>query len=148
MLTKNKVLDDVKLKKFETGAIDGRDFKRLCDYFGPEEWKWFGFSLKEDADLSQFKQKEWTEDNFKESLRGDLEFAFEKALGKRGLSAGAMYSVVKMWLRILEDQLYYDEEYAQYGLPLFKKVALKYGFPNEIGEDYGNEFKYSAEADM
>ena len=67
----------------------------------------------------------------------DVAFGFEKALDKRGISSGLMYSVVKMWLRVLEDELAKSDAYAQYGLPLFKAVAVKYGFPNPIGEDLG-----------
>lgn len=74
------------------------------------------------------------------ALASDLEFAFEKALGQRGISASVMNDVIKMWMWVLDDEeLANCEEYAQYGLPLLKKVAVKYGLPNEIGDDYGNE---------
>ncbi len=56
-----------------------------------------------------------------------------------------MYEVVKMWMYILEDDLQNFEDYAQYGLPLFKAVALKYGFENPIGEDKGDEDKYASD---
>lgn len=77
-----------------------------------------------------------------------MAFGFEKALDKRGLSAEAMHEVVRMWLWILEDELYESAEkaysdYVHYGLPQLKKVAVKYGFPNEIGDNYGNEAQYS-----
>jgi len=32
-----------------------------------------------------------------------------------------------------------------YGLPLFKATAIKYGFPNPIGDDSGSERKYDCE---
>ena len=48
-----------------------------------------------------------------------------------------------MWMWILEDDLQYMDSYAMYGLPLFKAVALKYGFKNEIGKDTGKEEKYN-----
>ena len=35
------------------------------------------------------------------------------------------------------------ERYALYGLPLLKATALKYGFPNEIGDDEGTESRYT-----
>jgi hypothetical protein len=78
-------------------------------------------------------------------LKRDLEFAFEKALNKRGLSARTMNSVIRMWMWILDDELADCEEYAQYGLPLLKKVAVKYNLPNQIGDDYGNESKYACD---
>jgi hypothetical protein len=70
-------------------------------------------------------------------------------LDKRGISAGLMYEVVKMWMWVLEDDLqnHNEEDYAQYGLPLLKAVAVKYEFKNEIGDDYGNEWKYSTESE-
>ncbi len=49
---------------------------------------------------------------------------------------------------VLEDkELFDNDEYAQYGLPFFKKVAVKYGFNNPIGDDEGNEYMYSSEYD-
>lgn len=63
----------------------------------------------------------------------------------RRISASFMYSVVKMWNSILEDGLEDFDEYAQYGLPLLKATALRYGFSNPIGNYSGTEFRYSAE---
>ena len=53
-----------------------------------------------------------------------------------------------MWNWILEEGFEnYDEDngYAQYGLPLFKATAVKYGFDNPIGEDSGRESKYASD---
>jgi hypothetical protein len=38
-----------------------------------------------------------------------------------------------------------EEDYAMYGLPLFKAVAVKYGWNNPIGNDSGSEDKYEDE---
>lgn len=65
-------------------------------------------------------------------------------MNKRGISAGLMYEVVSMWNWILEEGLENFDKYAQYGLPLFKATAEKYGFDNPIGSDKGNESKYAA----
>lgn len=75
-------------------------------------------------------------------LETDIAFAFEKALDKRGISSSLMYEVIKMWLWVLDDDLQHFDEYSMYGFPLFKSVALKYGFPNPIGDDSGRESKY------
>lgn len=136
MLSREEVLQAVKSGR-ESKCIDFRDYARLCDYFPVEEWHHFGFGLKEGAEPPPVK--EWTKENILRDLKSDLEFAFKKALGKRGISAGLMYEVVKMWLWILEDPLQDFEEYTPYGLPLFKAVAVKYGFPNPIGDDTGTE---------
>ena len=49
-----------------------------------------------------------------------------------------------MWNWILEEGLedWDDDNYAMYGLPLFKATAVKYGFENPIGDDNGDESYY------
>ncbi len=146
MLTKEQVLEQVSAGR-KSECLDGRDYSRLADFFPVEQWGVFGFGVKEGADLSGVPApKEWSRKALVERLAGDLSFGFEKALNKRGISAGMMHEVVKMWLWVLEDDLLdqADDLYAQYGLPLFKAVALKYDLPNEIGDDDGDERKYSA----
>ncbi len=143
MLTREQILEAVKEGKKESEAIDSRDFGRLAGFFPLENLEGFGFKLKEGT---VWEYKELTEENVLAQLKEDLEFAFEKALHKRGLSAGAMYSVVKLWMWVLEDKELEGTEaddYAQYGLPFLKKVAIKYSLPNPIGEDIGDEEKYA-----
>jgi len=140
MKTKEEILKAVENGK-KSESLDSRDFERLSDYFSVSEWKAFGFSLKEGQEAP--KVKEWTKENILKDLKEDLDFGFDKVLGQRGLSAGAMNDVVKMWMWVLNDELQYHSDYAQYGLPLLKAVALKYDLKNEIGEDVGNENKYA-----
>ena len=141
MLTKEQILAEVKGGR-KSSSIDGRDYGRLVDFFEVEHYEAFGFKLKEGADPSGIEVQEWTEENVLKQLACDVEFGFEKALNKRGLSASAMHGVVQMWMWVLEDELASEEKsdelYAQYGLPYLKAVALKYGFPNRIGDDAGN----------
>ncbi len=149
MLTQAEVKNAVKNKTTVVGgAIDGRDFARLTDFFPVEDWPIFGFELK-DGSTAPAQQKPWTVDAVLAELKADLEFAFEKALDKRGISASCMWAVVLMWMWVLEDPLYEQHndgyEYAQYGLPLLKAVAVKYGLPNPIGDDLGTERKYSSD---
>jgi len=139
MKTREQVLEIIKSEELKSEAIDGRDFSRLADFFPVEDWIYLGFKPKANADINPIV---WSKENLLIQLKRDLEFAFEKALDQRGISASCMYVVVKMWLWILEDELSECEEYAQYGLPLLKKVAVKYGFDNPIGDDYGDESKY------
>lgn len=148
MLTKEEVLEQVKAGR-EGGCsiLDGRDYARLVQWFPVEEWTHFGFTLKEGAEAPE-EPKPWTREAIMEQLARDLAFGFEKALGRRGISASLMWEVVKMWMWVLDDkELAESEDYAQYGLPLFRAVAVKYGLPNQIGEDRGDEWKYSSEAD-
>lgn len=68
-------------------------------------------------------------------------------LGQRGISASLMFECVMMWNYILEEGLedWDEDDYAFYGLPLFKATAVKYGWDNPIGEDSGRERKYDSQ---
>jgi hypothetical protein len=142
MLTKEQIIQAVKSGR-ESECLDGRDYGRMVDFFDVEDWPVFGFKVSDGADVSGREAKEFTRENILQQLKSDVEFGFEKALNQRGLSSGMMYSVVKMWMWVLEDELQHMDDYAQYGLPLFKQVAEKYGFENPIGPDSGSEHKYS-----
>lgn len=144
MMSREAVLAAVKGGR-KHGAFDGRDYGRLVVFFPVEEWEAFGCSLREGDKPPA--PKDWTREVILEQLKSDLAFAFEKALDRRGLSAGCMFEVIRMWMWVLEDDLqnYGDAQYAQYGLPLLKAVAVKYGLDNPIGDDSGSEFKYSSE---
>ena len=54
-----------------------------------------------------------------------------------------------MWARILQEDSVLEQEnnYAQYGLPIFKAAALAWGFENQIGDDVGNEDEYEEGGD-
>jgi len=149
MKTQEDVLAAVKGGR-ESDCIDGRDYARLSEFFPASEVPTFGFELNDGA-APTWRQREWTPSTVMEQLRADVAFGFEKAIDKRGISANAMFYVVRMWLWILEDELYQeeptDEGYAHYGLPLLKAVAVKFGFPNAIGDDLGSEPKYSSEGE-
>lgn len=145
MKTQKEVLEAVKAGK-KSEAIDGRDFGRLVNFFPFEEWEHFGYGLKENSSPSDLPPpKPWTEEVILEQLRGDLDFAFKKALGQRGLSSSSMFEVIRMWMWVLDDPLQHHQEYAQYGLPLYKEVAVKYGLENPIGKKSGSEVEYACE---
>ncbi len=139
MLDRKQILREIEAGK-KSQCIDGRDYSRLCNYFPVEDWDKLGFSLKQGKKPP--RATALTKQNILKQLKGDLEFAFEKALDQRGISSSFMFEVIKMWMWILEDPLQSWVEYTMYGLPLYKATALKYGFKNPIGEDYGNEDKY------
>lgn len=141
MRTKEQILEAIKNGK-ESQCMDGRDYLRLSKFFSEEDLKFFGFVLKEGA---THKSKELTTENVKAQLKIDLDFAFEKALNKRGISSSFMYDVIKMWMWVLDDDLAEFDEYTMYGLPLYKMVAIKHGLENKIGDDRGSESKYDNE---
>jgi hypothetical protein len=134
------------VKEYTSVILDGRDLDRLADFWPEEELPQLGFRVLEGKE-GEHKHKEWAKENILKQLEHDVAFGFEKALNQRGISSQLMFYVVKMWNWILEEGLedFSDENYAQYGLPLFKATAVKYGFNNPIGEDLGNEYKYSSD---
>lgn len=125
----------------DEGCIDGRDSVRLAKFFPIEEFGRLGvvYTGKE-----PYTPIPWTRENILAQLQKDVAFGFEKALNCRGISSSLMFDVVMMWNGILEEGLetFDRENYANYGLPLFKATAVKYGFPNPIGDDTGTEDKY------
>lgn len=124
MKTLNEILDN-----YKDYAVDDRFGSRLAKFLTEEQLEKIGF--KYDGD----EPKEWTRDL--EQLKSDVEFGFEKALDQRGISASLMFYVVLRWNQVLEEGL---ENYAMYGLPLFKATAVKYGWENPIGdEEFYNE---------
>lgn len=130
---------------YKSTSFDGRDVNRLVSFLKKEDIHHIGLSLKEDTPY--WNVTELNRENVLSQLKNDLAFAFDKALDQRGLSSAAMYGVIKMWLWVLDDELqnFDDNDYAQYGLPLFKAVALKFGFNNPIGDKEGNEPEFSAD---
>lgn len=128
-------------KNYET-SMDDRFGRRLCQFLTKEQIKEIGFELEEGTDHTP---AEWTRENIINQLKSDVEFGFEKALDKRGISSSLMFCVVMSWNKVLEEGLedWDEDNYRYYGLPLFKATALKYGFDNPIGDDYGDECKYN-----
>lgn len=140
-----EILDNYKEWEME---FDDRFGKRLCSFLTVEQAKSIGFEFKPEY-VATHKPRPWTRENILAQLKEDVDFGFYKALNKRGISSGMMFEVVSKWNKVLEEGLenFSEDNYAQYGLPLFKATAVKYGFDNPIGNDTGSEYKYSAEAD-
>lgn len=118
---------------------------RLCDFLTLEQAQKIGFDIKEGKEWPS--PKPWNKESILKQLREDVEFGFEKAINQRGISSSLMFEVVRGWNEILEDGLenWPEDNYAQYGLPLFIATAKKYNFPipEEITPgDTGKEFKY------
>ena len=130
------------LEQYTSKTLDGRDLHRLASFIPIENWDKFGLSLADGVKAEDVQIKEWTQENILKQLERDVEFGFEKALNQRGISSGLMYEVVKMWMWVLEDELQHMEDYAMYGLPLFKAVAIKYNFDNPIGDDDPSDSKF------
>lgn len=131
---------------YKSLCIDGRDTTRLIQFLTEDQLTEMGMSLKEEW-KGKHEPIPYTREAVLVQLQKDVAFGFEKAIDQRGISSGLMYAVVKMWNWILEEGLedFNDNNYANYGLPLFKATAEKYGFVNPIGKDNGDEKKYGSE---
>jgi hypothetical protein len=137
-----KTLEEIKTQ-YKSETLDGRDLQRLSQFIPEAELKDFGMELKEEY-TGTYTHIPFTKENILIQLEKDVAFGFEKALNQRGISSGLMYAVVQMWNWILEEGLENFDDYPMYGLPLFKATAIKYGFPNPIGDDTGSEDKYDS----
>lgn len=153
-----RTLDEI-LSNYKSNCLDGRDLNRLCKFIPWDVVKNYSDFLNNVADeyrneekwMAEVYQAPYTRENILTQLSLDVEFGFEKALNRRGISAGLMFDVVRMWNWVLneDEELanWPSERYAMYGLPLFKATAVKYGFPNMIGDDEGNESWYNDDID-
>ena len=138
-----KTLEEI--LSYERHTLDGRDLSRLAVFMTREQLEEKGLSLRNPE--QEWTPRAFTREAVLECLKSDLQFAFTKALDKRGM----MFMVIKMWMWVLDEHEdlvnWPDDYYAQYGLPFLKAVALRYGLPNEIGDDDGDEFEYSSDSD-
>jgi hypothetical protein len=136
------------VKNYKSRTLDGRDISRLVKFLTEEQMTTMGMELKDEY-KGKHEPIPFTRQAILEELRGDVAFGFEKALNQRGISAGLMFAVVRMWNWILKEGLedFDEDNYAQYGLPLFKATAVQYGFNNPIGEKTGSEYEYSSDYD-
>lgn len=121
--------------------LDDRFGVRLCSFLTVEQAETIGFRFKPEY-ATTHKPLPWTRENVLAQLKKDVEFGFEKALNKRGISSGLMFDVVSKWNKVLEEGLedFSEDNYAQYGLPLFKATAVdKIGLTFKIdGGDFDN----------
>ena len=122
-----EILDNY--NEYET-FLEDRFGVRFGDFLTEEQLKQIGFELNEEYKKNRII-KEWNKENILEQLKEDVEFAIEKMENKRGISSELMNSVVKSWLKVLEDDelvSLLEESYIDYGLSHMKAVTKKYNF--------------------
>ena len=120
---------------YEIKTIDRRELYRLAQFIPEGELEDFGLS-KDPEYTGKHNHVEMTRDAILSQLKEDVDFGFEKALNHRSISAGAMFGVVMFWNWVLEEGLedFDENNYAPYGIPLFKATAIKYGLPDRSDE--------------
>lgn len=73
------------------GVLDGRDATRLAEFVPESRFAEIGVKLDEGGTHTP---TEWNAENVSKQLASDVEFAFQKALDKRGISASLMSGVL------------------------------------------------------
>ena len=114
-----------------SSTLDHRDVNRLLAYLTYDEAiSAVGNVFKEGAEEEWGDVKPWNVETVTKNMQDSLEFAFEKALNQRGISASLMYDVMCMWVWVIQDDdLLNDAYYSNYGLPFLYRVRDKY-FPD------------------
>lgn len=140
-----KTIEEI-LLNFNDKTLDGRQSYRLAQFLTVEQCESIGLKFVSEEAKAGHSVTPFTRENVLAQLEKDVAFGFEKALNRRGLSSGMMYECVHFWNCVLAEGLEtFDREnnYAMYGLPLFKATAVKYGWENPIGDDTGSEDSYN-----
>lgn len=102
----------------------------LLPYLEVENVKDF---LKPDADLSDWKVQPQDLDAIKTKMRDYMEFAWEKAIDCRGLSAMRSINKFRAYLWLLENEKLtkfcnQQENYSAYGKPMLAEICKEYDF--------------------
>ena len=109
----------------EDTFLDRRFTKRFLDFIQTEEWEKYGFKYTGET---EYKPKEWTEENILEQLKRDVEFGYVKAEDERGISSELMAMVVNAWCKVLQNGLNLDGNDGYYHIKQFTTVAKHYGW--------------------
>jgi len=111
-------------------VLDHRDINRLLQYLTLDEAKGiFGDNIRAETVEEWGERRSWDAKTVTAHIKDSLEFAFEKALNQRGISASLMHTVMIMWMWVIQDdELVHDSYYSNYGLPYLYRIRDKY-FP-------------------
>lgn len=128
MRTQEEMVERVKMVmgEFPVIAITHDD---IAIYLTAENLKQFA---KKGVDLSGWTAVEMDKEKIEKEISSYLPFAWEKAEGKRGLSAMRSIAHFRNWLWLLGDDdllafVENDNNYTEYGIPMLLKIREKYG---------------------
>jgi hypothetical protein len=90
-------------------------------------------SEEEIAHAKAFETKPLTREALIETMRDYMDFAWEKAIDERGISASRSVEKFATWLYMLgDDQLVLfaedDDNFPMYGKPVLRRICESYGF--------------------
>lgn len=91
--------------------------------------------LREDLTAETYEQEQWTPETVIEEMCAYMPFAWKKAHGERGISAGRSIQHFESWVWLLGpeyDDLYdflrNQDNYPQYGKPMLRAICERFGF--------------------
>lgn len=91
------------------------------------------------ANIESGKEKWASKADPKAKILEYLDFAYEKAEGKRGLSAERSMLHFKTWIW-LDDEKFYNEiigmieDYTDYGIPTLNRISEHYSFKRTVAD--------------
>jgi len=126
MRTQQEIIDRIKAN--EEDMFFGMVVMDLLQYLSFDNAKQF---LKEDVTIADWEAdklpRQLTEENVKDEMIDYLDFAFEKAHGERGLSAGRSMYHYTNWFWLLGDDVLEEigdlMQYENYGLAHLCRIA-------------------------
>lgn len=105
--------------------------KLLVQFLPKEKLIELGFEVSD-----KFKPAPLTDEEIIRQMKDYFDFAVDKALGQRGISASRSIAHYKAWIWLLGDDEFLQEientEYAPYGVPILTKIGKKYGFDEKL----------------
>lgn len=127
-----------RLKDIESEDVFGIERSDLIPYLDYENAKEF---LKEGITKEEWdKDRKSTDEEVMKEMSGYIEFAWDKAIGERGLSANRNIMHYSAWIWLLNDGSFEeykekcDNEYSEYGKPVLSWICKKYGYDNASQE--------------
>lgn len=82
-----------------------------------------------------------------ERLREVVEQGFEAGLSRKGWTCQLLTSELSSLVRAFDKGHLLEGDYGHYSLALLKRVALEFGFPDELPGKQGDEWQFSSAAE-
>lgn len=122
MKTKEQLLSFIKQEYTSGSGVAWNKFALYFEY--GELWALTGFMSKQ----YNVTPKEVTYENIVKDLEEDTILGLKAAKNRSSITSTIIYESIRIWLWILEDELYDFDKYSPCGLPLYEAVTLKYNF--------------------
>lgn len=132
MRTNEEIVDRIRSEEVLGRDMFGFERGDLLSYLDFETAKQF---LKTDAKGENWKTLPRDRESVLKQMQDYMEFAWDKANGKRGLSAGRSMSHYMAWVWVVGDDLGDLTKYEFYGKDNLVKICERYGWDHKIWDD-------------